>query len=146
MSKSIFGIELIAIGFAVAVVMYFLLRAAIANPRVRFAYCSFFLGGVGVANLQFIIAYESDGDTVGWSIFLTVLFVGFTSVLAATASARFLKNEKLLAAIVLMTVVLAILQFSGVPYQLLNMYARLYAAICIAAPNVLLFNFFLNSR
>jgi hypothetical protein len=51
---------------------------------------------------------------------------------------RYLKDEKLLALIVLMTAVLAVLQFGGVPNPVPNTLARIYAALCLLSPLLVL--------
>ena len=40
------------------------------------------------------------------------------------------KEEKLIPMILVMTIVLAIFQFGGIPYPALNWYARAYAIVC----------------
>ena len=134
-----------ALGLIAAIALYHLLRVDVPNPLVRFAYCCFFWGGVAVANLQLILVFETDGPTIGWSIFSTVLFIGLLSFFALVASAKFLMQEKLLLLIVFLTVVLAILQFSSVDQQLLNTYARIYAAVCILSVPALIIRSFLTS-
>ncbi len=102
------------------------------------AYCCFLFAGATVARLQWMIVGEQDPTTVGWYIFFAVVQVGALSVIAFVASFSILKEEKALIVIFALTVGLAILQFSGVPYQLLNWYARFYALVCVVIPFLLL--------
>ena len=102
------------------------------------AYCCFLFAGAAVARLQWMIVSEQDAETVSWYIISTVVLVGTLSVIALVASLSILKEEKPLIAIFALTVGLATLQFSGVPYQLLKWYARFYALACVVIPFLLL--------
>jgi len=98
------------------------------------SYASFFLGGVTVAHLQWMIFSEHDQFEVRLCILATIALVFVTSLIGIHSGWRYMKEEKLIQIIMIMTVVLAILQFSGIPYQALNWYARVYAVVCLAAP------------
>jgi fucose 4-O-acetylase-like acetyltransferase len=102
------------------------------------AYCCFLFVGATIARLQWLIVGEQDPSGVSWYIFFAVVQVGALSVIAFVASFSILKEEKPLIVIFALTVGLAILQFSGVWYQLLNWYARFYALACVLIPFLVL--------
>lgn len=102
------------------------------------SFASFFLGGAAVAHLQWMIFSERDPTEVGWYILATIALVFETSLLGIFCGWRYKNEEKLIPVIIIMTIVLAIFQFSGIRYEALNWYARVYAIVCLAAPLVLI--------
>ncbi|MDH3643008.1 MAG: hypothetical protein OES38_12980 [Gammaproteobacteria bacterium] len=93
-----------------------------------------------------MIYVDSDASEVGWQISATVAFVVATSVAGLLFGWRFLRSEKLLPIIIVITVVLAILQFAGFPHPLLNWYARFYAGVCLVVPLMVLFQSWTSQR
>jgi hypothetical protein len=102
------------------------------------AYCCFLFAGIAVAKLQWVIVGGQSGEALRWEIGTTEVLVGGLSILALIASARILKEESPLVALFVLTIVLAILQFSGIPYQVLNWYARFFSLAAIAVPLLVL--------
>lgn len=110
----------------------------------RFSYrktaslCCFFLGGAAVAKVQWMIAVGGDPSEIGWYLAGTIVLVGVTSLAGILTAGRFLRHEPLLIVIVVMTALLAVVQFSGGFPQFLNWYARAYALVCLSAPVIYL--------
>ncbi len=131
----------LAITFAV---LAFFLFTKLLCPKRAIAYCAFLFCGTAVANLQWMIYSGVEGDEIGWQIWATIASVVFSSILGFWASRRFLCDDKLLRVIVGMTILLGVLQtgwmFNVLPYQVLNLYARIYALICILAPGIVTFH------
>lgn len=114
-----------------------------SKHRVRggraFAYCCFLLMGFAVAKLHWVIySGQIRGKTIFWEILETEAFVGGLGIFALIASARFLTEELPLVALLVLTTILAIFQFSGIPYQVVNWYARFFSLAAIAAPLLVL--------
>ena len=97
-------------------------------------YSAFLLIGAAVARLQWVLVVETDPDTIGWEQFATIVLVMFLTAVALIASYRRLRLEKPLIILFLLTLILAVFQFGGVPIAFLNGFARLYAGICIVIP------------
>ena len=114
---------------AIVLVLFLVARVSVAKAM---AYSCFALIGGTVARFQWLLLVEEDADTIGWYQIATVSLVGTLCVIALATSASRLKEERPLQIMFLLTMVLAVLQFGGVPHVLLNWYARIYALVCIA--------------
>ena len=108
------------------------------DQRVSMAFASFFFGGAAVAHLQWMIFSQRDASEAGWYIFGTIALVSITSTIGAYYGWRYVKEEKLIPVIMIMTAVLAFFQFGGFTDQELNFYARVYAVVCLAAPVIVI--------
>ena len=119
------------LGILLTVATFTLFQIRGVNPLKAMSYCSFFLGGAAVAQWQLMIR-------TGYELVATIALVGTFSLIGLLSSLKFLRDEKLLIAIIVLTIGLAVLRFGGVPEQLVNWYARFYALVCLAAPVVIL--------
>ena len=112
-------------------------------PRRGTSYCAFFLGGLTVAKLQWMIFTYGGGEEVAFQILASILYLTISGITGFVASLEFLRRDKYMQVIVCMTVLLGVLQaastFNLLPYQVLNMYACIYALVCIAVPAILAF-------
>ena len=112
-------------------------------PRRGTSYCAFFLGGMTVAKLQWMIFTYGGGEEVAFQILASILYLTISGITGFVASLEFLRRDKYMQVIVCMTVLLGVLQaastFNLLPYQVLNMYASIYALVCIAVPAILAF-------
>jgi hypothetical protein len=117
---------------AAVVLGLFLLRRT-PLPRA-IAYACFVLAGAVVARFQYALIVIEDPDTVGFYQFATIVLVSTVCLTALIVARRLLKVEWLLSFLFLLSLLLAILQFGGLRYDLLNWYARLYALACLAVP------------
>jgi hypothetical protein len=134
--------NLLGLATAVVVLVFFLFTKLLSQKRA-IAYCAFLFCGTAVAHLQWMIYSRVEGDEIGWQILATIVSVLLSSILGFWASRRSLWYDKLLLVIVIMTILLGVLQagsmLSVLPYQLLNLYACIYALICILAPGIVTF-------
>lgn len=95
--------------------------------------------GIAVAKLQWVIySGQIRGKAIWWEILETEAFVGGLGIFALIASARILKEELPLVALLVLTTILAIFQFSGIPHQIVNWYARFFSLAAIAVPLLVL--------
>ena len=115
-----------------AIFIIFLLRGISLSTAV--SYCSYFLAGSVVAHLQWLIINNEDPSSVGWHILSAIVWVGLFGMIGFLSYLRYLRKDKLLLTVVFLTLGLAVFQFGGVHYQVLNWYARGYAFICLIAP------------
>ena len=131
-----FGFVLNIEGLLATVVVCGLLLFSRVSYRKTASLCCFFLGGAAVAKLQWMIADGRDPSELDWQLGSTTVLVGVTSLVGILTAGRFLKKEGLLIIIVVMTALLAVLQFSRGVFEVLNWYARIYALVCLSAPFV----------
>jgi hypothetical protein len=122
------------LGVIICLVIFtiFLLRGLNLSKAV--SYCSFFLAGSSVAHLQWLIITNADPDEIGWYIFFAIVWVALFAMAGFLIYIRYLRDDPLLFTIVCLTLGLAVFQFGGVHYGILNWYARGYASICLTAP------------
>ena len=125
-------------GVVIAVVAFILMSKHRVGSSKAFAYCCFLLAGTAVAKLQWVIVGGKSGEAIRWEIGTTEVLVGGLGMLALIASARILKEELPLVALFVLTIVLAILQFSGIPFQILNWYSQFFSLAAIAIPLLVL--------
>ncbi len=125
-------------GLVVTLATFALLVSRGTRLRKSLTYCFFLLGGIAVANLQWMIITDGNTEAVRWLILGTEMLVGTLTLIAFLISLKFIKEEKILIVLFALTIGLGILQFSDVPHQLLNSYARLYALACLGAPLLVL--------
>ena len=125
-------------GVIIAVVAFILMSKHRVRSSKSFAHSCFLLAGIAVAKLQWVIASGQSGEALRWEIGTTEVLVGGLGMLALIASARILKEEFPLIALFALAIILAILQFSDVPHQVLNWYARFFSLVAIAIPLLVL--------
>jgi hypothetical protein len=133
-----------------AVVVFILLQPTRVHLVKTVALSSFFLCGAVVAKIQWMLLTDADESEVGWEMAAAVPLIMIASIVGMSAAIPFFREDWVLKAIVVMTIGLAILQsgwslLGGVEgtmqdwyAAMLNWYARAYAAICLAAPIVVL--------
>ncbi len=126
------------LGILLTVATFTLFQIRGVNPLKAMSYCSFF-SGAAVAQWQLMIR-------TGYELVATIALVGTFSLIGLLSSLKFLRDEKLLIAIIVVTIGLAVLRFGGLPEQLVNWYARFYALVCLAAPVVVLAQAWYNPR
>ena len=131
-----YGLVLNVEGLVATAVICGLLLFSRVSYRKTASICCFFLGGAAVAKVQWMIATGAGPSEFDWQLGSTLVVVGVTSLAGILIAGRFLRTERLLIIIVAMTALLAVLQFSGRPFELLNWYARIYALVCLSAPLV----------
>ena len=133
----VMGLPVLTPALAVLVVSSIFLNV----PRRGTSYCAFFLGGLAVAKLQWMIFTYGGGEEVAFQILASILYVTISGITGFVTSLAFLQRDKYMQAIIGMTVLLGLLQavsmFNLLPYQVLNMYACIYALACIVAPAIL---------
>ena len=144
-SLLLYGLQTNVVGILLTVAIVILFQIVGVNPRKAVSYCIFFFGGAAVAQLQWMISTEEPSAVVGHQIAATIVLVGTFSLIGFFTAKKFLKDEKLLGAIIVLTIGLAVLQFAF-PSQLLNWYARFYALVCLAAPVVVFAQAWYNPR
>ena len=126
-------------GLAISLVaLLFFFYTKFLSPIRAISYCAFLFCGFAVAHLQWMIYSGIQGDEIGWQIWATTITVAISSILGCLASLKFVRHDKLILVIIVMTLLLGFLQFSymfgGFNYRYLNLYARIYALVCIMSP------------
>ena len=155
------------VGLAISLVaLLFFFYTKFLSPIRAISYCAFLFCGFAVAHLQVLqvlvgrlrvepleqpaqvgmvdqagvgdVLEGIQGDEIGWQIWATTIAVAISSILGCLASLKFVRHDKLILVIIVMTLLLGFLQFSymfgGFNYRYLNLYARIYALVCIMSP------------
>ena len=101
-------------------------------------YACFILIGAAVARFQYALVVIRDPDTVGFYQFATIVLVSVVCLTALIVGRRLLRVEWPLSILFSLSLLLAVLQFVGLRYDLLNWYARIYALTCLAVTALVL--------
>ena len=137
---AIMGLPVLTLALVVLVISSMFLKM----PRRGTSYCAFFLGGLAVAKLQWMIFTHGGGEEVAFQILASILYVTVSSITGFVASLEFLRRDKYMQVMVFMTVLLGALQAAStlnlLSYHVLNMYACSYALVCISIPAILAFS------
>lgn len=128
---NIYGVVLTAV-----VLGLFLIRHIPLSKALPYAF--FVLIGAAVARFQHALIDIHDPDTVGFYQFATIVLVSTVCLTALIVARHLLRRDRLLSTLFLLSLLLAVLQFGGLRYDLLNWYARLYALTCLAVPVLVL--------
>ena len=135
----VMGLPVLTLALVILVVSSIFLKVS----RRGTSYCAFLLGGLAVAKLQWMIFTYGGGEEVAFQILASILYVTIAGITGFVTSLEFLRRDKYMQIIVCMTILLGVLQaastFNFLPYQVLNMYACIYALVCIAVPAILAF-------
>ncbi len=126
------------VGILLTAAIFVLLWIRRVSLPKAISYCSFFLVGTVVAKLLWRLSTDAPPVAVHELIYPTIIMVVIFSLIGfwSWASSKNSRREKLLIAVIVLTVGLPVVFF--VSYQFFDWYVRLYVVICLAAPVVVL--------
>ena len=126
-------------GVVIAVMTFIIFLKHRVRGGKALAYSCFLLMGIAVAKLHWVIySGQIRGKAIWWENLETQAFVGGLGILVLIASARILREELPLVALLVSTTILALFQFGGIPHQVVNWYARFFSLAAITVPLLVL--------
>ena len=136
----VMGLPVLTLALVILVVSSIFLKVS----RRGTSYCAFLLGGLAVAKLQWMIFTHVGGEEVAIMMLASILYVTTSGITGFVASLEFLPRDRYMQIMVCMTVLLGVLLaaygFNFLPYQILDIYAILYALVCVSVPAILAFS------
>ena len=132
----IMGLPMLSFALVVLLVVSIFLKV----PRRGIAYVAFLLAGLAVAKLQYMIFVYKSGEVVAFQMLATILYVAISACTGVVAALPYIRKDRGILLVVLMTALLGVLQAASMlgflPYQILNVYASAYALVCVALPTI----------